>query len=54
MEDKEMIDRIIAKLDPEELIDMLDLDIEYLTHRLKIEVLEALEEGKFDYLEDGG
>ena len=49
----EVVQLIIEKVDPEELIDVLGLDIEYLTNRLKVEVLEAIEEGDFDYVLEG-
>lgn len=50
---RDVFQLIIEKVNPEELIDVLGLDIEYLTNRLKIEVMEAVEEGDFDYVLEG-
>ena len=43
-------DLIIERCDPDELIDLLKLDIELLVRLLEDTVAEGIEEGVFDYL----
>ena len=43
-------DLIIERCDPDELIDLLKLDIELLVRLLEDTVEEGIEEGVFDYL----
>ena len=48
-----MIDIIKVRVDPDELVEVLGLTVDELVDLCYPMVIEAIEAGKFEYLEDG-